>query len=71
MQLFKKEKIFQIFFCIFKFLIKFQTFGKKMPLIADLFTEIPTPKYIVRKISKKPCFRGPLDRQHGKCVETL
>ena len=33
-------------------------------------------KYQLRKISldkclKKPCFRGPLDKQQGKCVETM
>ena len=41
-----------------------------MTLIADVFREIPVPKYTVRKMSKKLCFRGPLDRQHGKWVET-
>ena len=37
-----------------------------MTLIADVFRKIPAPKNMVRKISKKPCFRGPLERQHGK-----
>ena len=41
-----------------------------MTLIADGFREIPTPKNMVRLMSKKPCFRGPLDKQHGKYVET-
>ena len=48
MELFKKEKLFQNFFYIFKFLIKFQTFHKKMTLIADLFPEIPASENIVR-----------------------
>ena len=42
-----------------------------MTLVADVFLEILAPKNMVREISKKPCFRGPLDRQQGKWVETL
>ena len=42
-----------------------------MTLIADVFLEIPAPKNMVREISKKPCFRGPLDTEHGKSVEAL
>ena len=42
-----------------------------MTLIVDVFPEITAPKNMVRKMPKKPCFRGPLDRQHGKRVETL
>ena len=42
-----------------------------MTLRADVFREIPAPKNTVRKMSKKPCLRGPLDRQHRKWVETL
>ena len=42
-----------------------------MTLIADVFREIPAPKNMVREMSKKPCFREPSDRQHGKWVETL
>ena len=42
-----------------------------MTLIADVFPEIPAPKNMVRSLSKKPSFRGPLDRQHGNWVETL
>ena len=42
-----------------------------MTLIADVFRKIPAPKNMVRLMSKKPCFRGPLGREHGKCVETL
>ena len=38
---------------------------------ADVFRDIPPPKKMVREMSKKPCFRGPLDRQHGKWAETL
>ena len=42
-----------------------------MVLIADVFHEIPAAKNMVREMSKEPCFRGPLDREHGKSVETL
>ena len=42
-----------------------------MTLVADAFSEIPAPKNMFRKMSKKLCFREPLDRQHGKWFETL
>ena len=42
-----------------------------MTLIADVFPEILAPKNMVIEMSKKPCFRGRLDRQHGKWVSTL
>ena len=42
-----------------------------MTLIADVFRKIPAPKNMVRLTSKNPCFRGPLEREHGKCVKTL
>ena len=42
-----------------------------MTLVADVFHEVSAPKNVVRYLSKKLCFRGPLHRQHGKWVETL
>ena len=42
-----------------------------MTLIADVFPEIPPLKSMVKQLSKKPCFREPLDRQHGKWLKTL
>ena len=42
-----------------------------MTLIADLFAKLRTPKNVVRYMSKKSCFKGPFDRQHGKRVQTL
>ena len=42
-----------------------------MTLIADVFIEILAPKDMVRQMSEKPCIKGPLDRQHGKWVNTL
>ena len=34
-----------------------------MTVIADVFSEIAAPKKKVRLMSKKPCFRGLLDKQ--------
>ena len=46
-------------------------FQKKMTLIGDVFTGILAPINIVWELSRKPCFRGPLERQHDKSAETL
>ena len=46
-------------------------FKKKMTLIADVFLNLRTPKYVVREMFKKSCFRGPFDKWHGKRAETL
>ena len=42
-----------------------------MTLTSDVFPEILASKNMVRKMSKKPCFRGHLDSQYAKSVETL
>ena len=42
-----------------------------MTYIADSFPKLRTPKNVVRYLSKKPRFKGPFDRQHGKRVQTL
>ena len=42
-----------------------------MTLLGDVFPEIPAPKNMVRSMSEKPCFRGPLDREYGKSVEIM
>ena len=42
-----------------------------MTLIDDVFLGILALKNRVREMSKKPCFRGPLERQHDKWAETL
>ena len=42
-----------------------------MPLIADFFTKLRTPENVVRYMSKKSSFNAPIDRQHGKRVQTL
>ena len=40
-------------------------------LIPDVFPDILAPKNMVRQMSKKPCFRGPLDREIYKSAQTL
>ena len=42
-----------------------------MTLIADVFPKLRTPKHMVRSMSKKSHFRRSVERQHGKCVQTL
>ena len=42
-----------------------------MTFIADLFPKLRTAKNVVRYLSKKSCFKGPFDWQHGKRVQTL
>ena len=42
-----------------------------MTFIAELFPKLRTPKNVVRYMSKKWCFKGPFDWQHGKRVQTL
>ena len=49
----------------------FNIFKKKMTLRADVFLNLRTPKYVVREMFKKSCFRGPFDKWHGKRAETL
>ena len=64
-ELSQKQKTFsRFFFFIFKTYIKFSTFEKKkMTLIAHIFPEIPAPKPMVIKMSKKLFFREPVERQ--------
>ena len=42
-----------------------------MTLIADVYLEKPAVKSMVRLMSKKPRFTGPLDREHDKWAETM
>ena len=72
MQLCLKEKTFSEFFSTFlKFRLNFENFQKKMTLIADVFSKLWIPKNMVRVFSKKSCFRGPFEKQHGKWDQTL
>ena len=42
-----------------------------MTLIADFFSKLRTPENMARYMSKKSRFKGPIERQHGKPVQTL
>ena len=39
--------------------------------MADVFAKLWTPKNVIRLISKKSCFRGSFDKQHGKWDQIL
>ena len=72
MQLSQKQKTFSRFrFAFLKSAINYKHLLKKMTLIADVCPEIPAPKNMVRSMSKKPCFRGPLESEHGKLAEIM
>ena len=42
-----------------------------MTLIAYLFSKLCTTKNVVRYMAKKSGFKGPLDSQRGKRIQTL
>ena len=42
-----------------------------MTLIADIFLKLRTPKNMVRSMCKKSHFRASVEKQHGKCAQTL
>ena len=68
----KQQNTFsQFLFVSLKSILNFKHLPKKMNLVADVFLEITVTKYMVRQMSKKPCFRGHLERQQGKWVDTL
>ena len=68
----KNQKPFLNYFLHFRNLHEiFNIFKKKMTFIADLFPKLRTPKDVVRYLSKKSCFKGTFDKQHGKRVQTL
>ena len=54
-----------------RFKLNFEHFQKKMTSIAYIFQKLQTPKDVVRYMSKKARFRGPLVRQPAKRTETL
>ena len=61
----------QFSFVSLKSILNFKHLPKKVTLISDVFLEITVPKIMVKQMSKKPCFRGLLERQQGKRVNTL
>ena len=63
MQLYKKRKILSSFFLHFLNLDSILIFfEKKMTLIADVFWNLQTRNDVIREMSKKSPFRGPLDK---------
>ena len=59
----KKKKTFLNFFLHFRNLdLILNIFRKKMTLIADVFSILRTPKYLVRWMSKKSGFSGPFNK---------
>ena len=71
MYLSRKQKAFSEIFCAFlKCALNFYDF-KKTSLITVVFPKLRPPKDVVKQMSKKSRFKGTLDRQHGKCAETL
>ena len=42
-----------------------------MTLIACFFPKLRTLENVARYMSKKSCFKGPFERQHGKRIQTL
>ena len=42
-----------------------------MTLIPDFFSKLHTPENLARYMSKKSSFKGPIDKQYGKRVQTL
>ena len=68
----KKKSFFSQFFAaFFESALNFEHFLKKMTLIAYIFPKLPTTKDVLRSMSKRSRLRGPLDRRHGKRLETL
>ena len=63
----QEQNTFSQFFFEFSIsILNFEQLPKKIALVTDVFLEIKVPKNMITQMSKKPCFRGPLDRQQGK-----
>ena len=46
-------------------------FKKKMALMPNALSKLETANDVVRKMSKKICFKTPFDSQHAKVFQTL
>ena len=73
MQLSKKQKSFSWYSSgILKSSLNFELFQKKKKtLIVNVFLRLRTLKHVVRSMSKKSRFTGPLEEQDGKWVKIL
>ena len=72
MQLSRQKNLFlNFFFSFLKCRLNLEHFQKKMTLIADILSKLRTPKNILRSMPKKSRLRGSVEKQHGKCANTL
>ena len=72
MHLSKKQRtFFEFFSTCSESALNFKHFQKRMTLIAYVFPNLPTTKYLLRSMSKASRLKGPLDKRHGKQAETL
>ena len=72
MQLSQKQKLFsQLVSAFLKSRLSFEHFQRKKALLAYVFPKSQTPKNVVKQMSKKSRFRGPLHKQYGKGDQTL
>ena len=72
MHLSQKRKVFCGFFLHFISLASIlNIFKKRMTFIADVFLNLQTAEYVVKRMSKKSRFGGPFEKWHGKRAETL
>ena len=46
-------------------------FIKKVTLMAHVIPKLRTPKNMVRSMPKKSRFRASVEKEHGKCAQTL
>ena len=68
----KNKKTFPNFFPHFWNLVEiWNIFKKKLTLIADVFTKFFTPKDMVKSMPKKFHFGASVEKQYGKCTQTL
>ena len=68
MQLSEKQKSFsEVFAAFLKSILNFEILKNKLTLRDFVFSKLRIDsENVVRSTSKKSCFRGPLDKQHGK-----
>ena len=72
MELSGKQKPFlQFFFSFSQSSLNLKHFRKNNDSIADPFRILRTPKNKVRSIPKKSRFRESVEKQQGKCAQTL
>ena len=68
----QKQKTFSQFFSAFlKSTLNFEHFQKKMTLIADVFSKLPSLKKVIRSMYAKSRFRGQFHNKHSKSPKRL